>query len=230
MYAASISQYRTLSFSYLNLTRRFNYALQGVLADDVLLRQSRQHLLRPGRPSSIATWRWRPARIRGGTVFGIWPFNRYRARRSLRRLHAVQGRVQRPEPPGVVGPVPAEQFGRQLFRSGNIVPLGLNFIQETTVFREFGPLAGRTMRVGVEYTPKIGKSTLDAKDGGCRCSLLHASRRERLAGAARPRLPELGRAIGLHVLRRQLRDARLRLPVVHRPKASLRAMPSSVSR
>ena len=29
LYAASISQYRTLSFSYLNLARRFNYALQG---------------------------------------------------------------------------------------------------------------------------------------------------------------------------------------------------------
>ena len=29
MYAASISQYRTLSFSYVNLARRFNYAVQG---------------------------------------------------------------------------------------------------------------------------------------------------------------------------------------------------------
>src|SRR3989337_1206046 len=28
MYAASISQYRTLSFSYLNIARRFNYAVQ----------------------------------------------------------------------------------------------------------------------------------------------------------------------------------------------------------
>ena len=29
LYAASISQYRTLSFSYLNLEHRFNYAIQG---------------------------------------------------------------------------------------------------------------------------------------------------------------------------------------------------------
>ena len=29
LYAASVSQYRSLSFSYLNLSRRFQYALQG---------------------------------------------------------------------------------------------------------------------------------------------------------------------------------------------------------
>ena len=31
-----------------------------------------------------------------------------------------------------------DQFGRRLFRSGNFLPLGVNFIEETTVFREFG--------------------------------------------------------------------------------------------
>jgi hypothetical protein len=38
-YAASISQYRTMSFSFLNISRRFNYAHPGLLADAVLLRQ-----------------------------------------------------------------------------------------------------------------------------------------------------------------------------------------------
>ena len=36
------------------------------------------------------------------------------------------------------------------------MPLGVTFIQETTVFREFGPLAGNTMRLSYEFSPAIG--------------------------------------------------------------------------
>ena len=32
----------------------------------------------------------------------------------------------------------------------------LNFVQETTVFREFGPLSGNTMRISYEIAPSIG--------------------------------------------------------------------------
>ena len=34
-YAASISQYRTMSLSYLNLAKRFNFALQGYSLDEI---------------------------------------------------------------------------------------------------------------------------------------------------------------------------------------------------
>jgi outer membrane protein assembly factor BamA len=53
-----------------------------------------------------------------------------------------------------------DQFGRQLLRSGTYVPLGINFVQETTIFREFGPLAGNTMRVSYEIAPNIAGKTL----------------------------------------------------------------------
>ncbi len=49
-----------------------------------------------------------------------------------------------------------EEFGRRLFSSGNFLPLGLEYIQETTVFREYGPLAGNTVRLAYEYAPPIG--------------------------------------------------------------------------
>ena len=65
-----------------------------------------------------------------------------------------------PASPDLAGEFQEEQFGRQLFRSGNVLPLGVNFVEETTVFREFGPLAGRTMRIGYEYAPKLGEGTL----------------------------------------------------------------------
>src|SRR4030095_14597617 len=49
-----------------------------------------------------------------------------------------------------------DQFGQPLFRSGLYVPLGVNFVQETTVFREFGPLAGNTVKLSYEISPSIG--------------------------------------------------------------------------
>jgi len=37
-----------------------------------------------------------------------------------------------------------------------MVPFGVAFVQETTVFREFGPLAGNTMRLSYSVAPKVG--------------------------------------------------------------------------
>jgi outer membrane protein assembly factor BamA len=51
-----------------------------------------------------------------------------------------------------------EQFGTTLFRDGTSVPLGVAFVQETTIFREFGPLSGNTMRLAYEVSPKIGNT------------------------------------------------------------------------
>src|SRR5206468_7158010 len=50
--------------------------------------------------------------------------------------------------------------GQSVFRNGTLVPLGAAFVQETTVFREFGPLAGNTVRLAYDISPKIGTSTL----------------------------------------------------------------------
>jgi outer membrane protein assembly factor BamA len=53
-----------------------------------------------------------------------------------------------------------------LFNSGNALPLGVSLIQETTVFREFGPLAGNTVRLSYEMSPPISdflsRQTFDA--------------------------------------------------------------------
>ena len=43
-----------------------------------------------------------------------------------------------------------------MFRNGTFLPLGIYFTQETTIFREYGPLAGNTVRIGYEIAPKIG--------------------------------------------------------------------------
>jgi Tol biopolymer transport system component len=159
LYAASISQYRTLSFSYLNLAHRFNYALQG-FSQTTFFYGNLQNILYDAsfivdRDLALAT-----RTMRGGTIFGIWPFNRYRRAELFGGFMQYQEQFNDPSLQSLSDQYQQDQFGRQLFRSGNFVPLGVNFIEETTVFREFGPLAGRTMRVGFEYAPKIGTGTL----------------------------------------------------------------------
>ena len=43
-----------------------------------------------------------------------------------------------------------------LFNSGTFMPLGISYVQETTVFREYGPLAGNTVRIAYDYAPSWG--------------------------------------------------------------------------
>ena len=156
MFAASISQYRTLSFSYLNLSRRLQYAFQaysqtqfyygyqpGVLFDE--------RLAFLDRDQAIAT-----QTARGATLYGIYPFNRYA------RVELFGGLLQYEQAYNdqilqiIADEYQQENFGRSLFSSGTFMPIGIAYVQETTVFREYGPLAGNTVRIGYEYAPSWG--------------------------------------------------------------------------
>ncbi len=159
LYAASISQYRTLSFSYLNLARRFNYAVQA-FSQTTFFYGNLENILYDGsfivdRDYALAT-----RTVRGGTIFGIWPFNRYRRVELFGGFMQYQEEFNDSSLAELSADFQEDQFGRQLFRSGNFLPLGLNLVEETTVFREFGPLSGRTMRIGYEYAPRLGEATL----------------------------------------------------------------------
>jgi hypothetical protein len=159
LYAASISQYRTLSLSYLNLAHRFNYAIQGYSQTQFFYGTLENVFYDPSfsgyidRDFSVAT-----RTVRGGTAFGIWPFNRYRRVEVFGGLLQYRESFNDPNLQDYSQSYQEEQFGRQLLRSGTYVPFGINFVQETTVFREFGPLAGNTMRLSYEVAPKIGNT------------------------------------------------------------------------
>ncbi len=92
-----------------------------------------------------------------------------------------------------------------------MMPLGVTFVQETTVFREFGPLAGNTMRLGLRSRAEDRQHAV-AADRRRRRALLPAARRHGLLALRARGFKSWGDSPGLHVLRRQLRDARLRLP------------------
>jgi hypothetical protein len=166
MFAASVSQYRTLSFSYINLSRRLQYAVQAFSQTQFFYAYDPYAFygINYGyidRDQAIAT-----QSARGATVSGIYPLNRYS------RLEMTGGFLQfgqeynEPGLQEIADEYQTDQYGRVLFVDGQFMPFGLNLVRETTIFREYGPLAGHTMSLGYEYAPSWGdllsRQTLDA--------------------------------------------------------------------
>jgi hypothetical protein len=156
LFASSVAQYRTMSFSYMNLSRRLQYALQAYSQtqfyygyDPGLLYGSEYAYV--DRDQAIAT-----QTARGVTAYGIYPFNRYaRLELSAGVFNYNQGYNDQGLQ-DVANQYQLSQYGRTLFSSGSFMPFGVSYVQETTVFREYGPLAGNTVRIGYEYAPSVG--------------------------------------------------------------------------
>jgi hypothetical protein len=157
-YASSVQQYKTLSFSYLNLSRRFQWALQGYSQTQFFYGQLSGLFYDPAiapfisRQDALAT-----QTVRGGSIFGIYPFSTYRRVEFTGGVVQFQEAYANPGLQQVADTYQQQQFGTQLFRNGGSIPLGVSFVQETTVFREYGPLSGSTMRLSYEAAPKVSR-------------------------------------------------------------------------
>ncbi len=156
LYAESVSQYRTLLLGYTNLSHRFQYALQGFSqtafyygADPSILYGAEYGFL--SHSDALAT-----QTERGGLAFGIYPINRYSRLELSGGLVQFQQEYNDPTLQDIAAAYQQAQYGRTLFSSGTLMPLGAAYVRETTIFREYGPLSGETMRLGYEVSPKIG--------------------------------------------------------------------------
>src|SRR6185295_3170525 len=167
LFASSIAQYRTLSLSYVNLGRRFQYALQGYSQTQFFYGQLEGVFYDPSlaplisRDAAVAT-----RTVRGGSAFGIYPLDRFRRLEVSGGLVNLQEQYNDPLLQQSAEQYQQQNFGQQVFRNGTLVPFTVAFVQETTVFREFGPLAGSTMRFAYDVAPKLGntlsRQTFDA--------------------------------------------------------------------
>ena len=165
LFAYSISQYRTFAGSYANLSGRFQFAAQGFSQESFFYGQA--GLFGPGlgflnRDDALAV-----QTVRGGNVFGIYPFDRFRRIELTGGMFHFNERFNNQGLADQSRQFQENQYGTQLFRNGASLPVGVSFVQETTVFREFGPVSGNTMRFGYQYAPSVGtmflgKQTLDA--------------------------------------------------------------------
>jgi hypothetical protein len=155
LFAASVSQYRTLAFSYINLSRRLQYALQGFSQTQFFYGYGAQlYGLEYGyipRDFALAT-----QTARGATAIGIYPLNRYSRLELSAGMLQFKQEYSEPGLQEIADAFQEQRYGRRLFSSGTFMPLGINFVKETTVFREYGPLAGHTLSLGYEYAPAVG--------------------------------------------------------------------------
>ena len=165
-FAASISQYRTLSLSYVDLSRRFQWALQGYSQTQFFYGQLGGYFYDPSYRAAAQPRRCdrdadgaRRQRVRHLSVQPLPP------RRALRRSRSSWTSSTTTRRCSAVAAVPAGGVRHSGAANGMVMPLSAAFIQETTVFREFGPLAGSTMRLAYTDAPKIGgllsRRTLD---------------------------------------------------------------------
>jgi len=157
VYVASISQYRTLSASYVSLARRLQFALQGFSQTQFFYGALQGVFYDPSlapfvsRNNAIAT-----RTIRGGSAFALYPLDRYRRLEFSTGLYNLKEEYNDPELQARSEAFQrARTGGQQVFNSGTLVPFGVAFVQETTIFREFGPLAGSTMRFAYDVAPPI---------------------------------------------------------------------------
>jgi hypothetical protein len=158
IYAESVSQYRTLSFSYLNLSRRLQYALQGFSQTQFYYANNAGTFYAAqygflSHDDALAT-----QEQRGGTAFGIYPLNRYARLELSGGMMQFKQQYDDPALQQAAEEYQQEIYGQNLFADGWLAPLGIAYVRETTVFREYGPLSGHTVRAGYEYAPKIGNS------------------------------------------------------------------------
>jgi hypothetical protein len=166
VFVASVSQYRTMAFSYINLSRRLQYAVQAYSQTQFFYAYDPYAFygINYGfidRDTAIAT-----QTSRGGTITGIYPLNRYTRLQMSGGFLQFKQEYNEPQLQEIADEYQIDEYGRVLFVNGQFMPLGLSLVRETTVFREYGPLAGHTMYLGYEYAPSWGdmlsRQTVDA--------------------------------------------------------------------
>jgi Tol biopolymer transport system component len=159
--AYSVREFRTYAGSYTNLGSRFQYSVQGFDQTNFFYSPV-AFLFQPtfSRRGQLAT-----SRVSGGQWTSIYPFDKFR--RVELSAGLIRQRTQFNNPffdpllnPFGFGfeddPEAFDQFAeanQRRFPNGTYMPLGISFVQETTRFKQFGPISGSTVLMGFDYSP-----------------------------------------------------------------------------
>jgi hypothetical protein len=162
-FAQSIAQYRVTEFRYTNIARRLQYAVSAFTSDSFQYGYNSAVLFDPSLDPAIANDRDLAELVqsqRGGFAFLIYPFSRYsRLEFSTGYLH-VRNEYRNATLQQLADQYQQARFGQSLFANGNMATFNVAFVRETTVFRDYGPVAGMTMRVGFEQSAPLRPSWL----------------------------------------------------------------------
>jgi WD40 repeat protein len=157
-FAQSIGNYRTMALTYLNVGSRLQYALQG-FSQDIFYFGQNLALYDPSLAPYIDRDQAEAVQSqKGATAFGIYPINRYARLELFGGYSNISERYTNGGLQQAANQYQEDRFGTPLFRNGHMLPLGISFVQETTVFREYGPVAGSTMKMSFDASPGFGRN------------------------------------------------------------------------
>jgi outer membrane protein assembly factor BamA len=159
--ALSFRELRSYDGTYVNLSHRLQYGVS--LFDTTRFFFASPYNLQVGfsREGAFSTQRYT-----GGLVRGTYPLDRFRRLELSAGVMRLAEQFENAEAEQFVRDQ-AEQLGVPFFlNNGTLVPMSVSLVQETTRFREFGPLSGSTFSLGVEWAPAfsggLSRTTFDA--------------------------------------------------------------------
>jgi hypothetical protein len=151
--AVSLREFRSYDGTYINLAKRLHYGVSAF--DNTRFFFVSPFALQQGffREGAFAT-----QRITGASLIAQYPLDKFRRLDFSAGVFRLREQFENPQAEELVRER-AEQLGVPFFLNrGTVVPIGLSLVAETTRFREFGPLAGHTYSLGVQYSPAIGST------------------------------------------------------------------------
>jgi hypothetical protein len=154
--AASIAQYRTFALSYVNIGQRFQYALQGYSQTLFYYGQLGGLFYDPSFAPFISRDQAQSTQtIEGGTAIGIYPLDRFNRVELSAGFAYINQSFNNAQLQQISDQYQQSVTGQVLTTSGSMLPFSVALVRETTVFREYGPLAGSTARISYEYAPQV---------------------------------------------------------------------------
>jgi hypothetical protein len=148
--ALSIREFRSYNGSYVNLGSRFQYGLSAFDSKRFFFAQGLQD---PGffREGAIAT-----QRQAGAQMVGVYSLDLFRRIEVSAGFFKLKEEIENPFIEQALRDQAAAAGVPFFLNDGTLMPLSIGLTQETTRFREFGPLTGSTFSVGFEYAPSLG--------------------------------------------------------------------------
>jgi len=159
--AYSIREFRSYEGTYFNLSKRLHW---GVSAFDITNFFFPAYYIPQNyfsRDGALATQRYT-----GAQLLAQYPIDKFRRIDFSIGFARLAEQYDNPDVEQQVRDASAAAGVPYILYNGNLLPISFNVVQETTRFREFGPLSGSTFSVGYEFAPGIGgnlsRSTVDA--------------------------------------------------------------------
>jgi hypothetical protein len=151
--AASLREFRSYNGTYFNLSRRLHWGAS--LFDETAFFFPTTFIPQRGfsREGAFAS-----QRLTGGSLLAQYPLDKFRRVELSAGVVRIQERYDDPAVEQQIRDQAALTGQPFFLRNGTEAPFAVAFVQETTRFREWGPLSGSALAASVTVAPSFGGS------------------------------------------------------------------------